>query len=120
MCISSRRPLATRGTAIAESDGVGVRKQRTKDGAARAGAIGGEPDPGGAQRHLTTGIAQSGFRTKLVLAPRDRTRAARAAEREGAPPDWDALCRLEQMLRQRRVAIAALGPRSHAEQLDAE
>lgn len=99
---------------------MGVRKQRTKDGDARAGAIGDEPDPGGAERHLTIGIAQSGFRTKLVLEQPGRARAARDAEREGAPPDWDALCRLEQMLRQRRVAVAALGPRSHAEQLDAE
>lgn len=89
---------------------MGVRKQRTKD----------ELDPGGATRDLTIGIAQSGFRTKLVLEQLGRTRATPDAGREGAPPDWDALCRLEQMLRQRRGATAALGLRSHAEQLDAE
>jgi hypothetical protein len=98
---------------------VGVRKQRTNDGDERAGALEDELAPGGAKRDLTLGIAQSGFRTKLVLEQLGRTRAARDAEPEGAPRDWDALCRLEQMLRQRRVAVAELGLRSHAEQLDA-
>ncbi|HSK00314.1 MAG TPA: hypothetical protein VK932_03695 [Kofleriaceae bacterium] len=55
-----------------------------------------------------------------MLEQLGRTRATPDAGREGAPPDWDALCRLEQMLRQRRGATAALGLRSHAEQLDAE
>lgn len=36
-----------------------------------------------------------------------------------APPAWDALCRLEQMLRSRRDVIAARGRRSHAELLEA-
>jgi hypothetical protein len=99
---------------------VGARKQRTKDEVERAGAIEDELDPGGAKRALTIGIAKSGFRTKLVLEQLGRPRATRDAERAGAPPDWDALCRLEQMLRERRGAAAALGLRSHAEQLDAE
>ncbi len=69
---------------------------------------------------LTVGISESGIRTQLVLEQLGRTLAARDAGRDPAPAVWDALCRLEQMLRQRRGAIAALGLRSPAELRDAE
>jgi hypothetical protein len=103
---------------LLESDVVGARKQRTQDGGELAGAI--KDDLARAELDQPIGLARSGFRTQLVLEQLGRTRAARDAEREAAPPDWDALCRLEQMLRQRRGAIAALGLRSHAELLDTE
>jgi hypothetical protein len=66
---------------------------------------------------VTAGISESGIRTQLMLGHLGRTLPAPDAE-EPAPPAWDALCRLEQMLRTRRDVIAARGRRSHAELLE--
>jgi hypothetical protein len=53
-----------------------------------------------------------------MLAQLGRTLATRSAIRGPELAVWDAMCRLEQMLRQRR-AIAVHGQRSHAELLSA-
>jgi hypothetical protein len=69
-------------------------------------------------RGVASGISQSGFRTQFMLAHLGGTPAARSAIRGPELAVWDAMCRLEQMLRQRR-AIAVHRRRSPAELLSA-
>lgn len=68
--------------------------------------------------NVPPGISESGIRTQLMLGHIGITRPAPDTD-ELAPPAWDALCRLERMLRTRRDAMAARGRRSHAELLEA-
>ena len=82
--------------------------------------IGGEPGERARWEtwDVTIGISQSGFRTQFVLAHLGRVLVTRSAGRDPQLAVWDAMCRLEQMLRQRR-AIAVHGRRSHADLLNA-
>ena len=70
----------------------------------------------GAYWGMTVGLSQVGVRTQIAL----QHLGLSPGGREAAPMVWDALCRLERMLQERRDARAAGGPRSHAELLGAE
>jgi hypothetical protein len=70
----------------------------------------------GALWGMTVGLSQVGVRTQIAL----QHLGLSPGGREAAPMVWDALCRLERMLQERRDARAAGGPRSHAELLGAE
>lgn len=55
---------------------------------------------------VTIGISQSGFRTQIVLEQVGLTLETRSVGHDAALAVWDAMCRLEQMLRERRGARA--------------
>jgi hypothetical protein len=67
---------------------------------------------------VAAGLSESVIRTQLMLGHLGLALPP-PAEDEPAPPAWGALCRLEQMLRSRRDAIASRGRRSHTELLEA-
>jgi hypothetical protein len=66
---------------------------------------------------MTVGLAQAGVRTQIALQHLGRSSGS---VREATPMVWDAMCRLEKMLQERRGERTASGRRSHAELLGAE
>jgi len=126
--------LSGRGTCIARYVRVAARKERTiksaldertavqlsaaVDSADPARLAGIEDDLGeGSHWGMTVGLSQAGVRTQIALQHLGRPAGA---VREAAPTVWTAMCRLEQMLQERRGERTASGRRSHAELLGAE
>jgi hypothetical protein len=52
------------------------------------------------------GVSRAGFRTQVVLEHYGLTLDTRSAGHDAALAVWDAMCRLEQLLRERHDAIA--------------
>ena len=110
-----------RRVAVQLPPAVGSKNQN--ESALRACAAGVVAEPGPGERatwDIPIGCYQSGLRTQIVLEHLGQTLATRGAENDSELAVWDAMCRLEKMLRERRVAVAADGRRSHAELLGAE
>jgi hypothetical protein len=58
---------------------------------------------------VTVGVSRSGLRTQIVLEQVGLTLETPGVGQDAELAVWDAMCRLEQMLRERRVLVESPG-----------